>query len=102
MAKVKDLKKGIGLLKKKPIIAEDKGEKIVKKIHTEELVKKETAPELVKKKRGRRKVNLEETTRYTIDLPDSIYKAIRHKVVDEGGTMKAFIMKAIKKELNIK
>jgi len=102
MAKVKDLKKGIGMLKKKPIITEDKSEKIVKTIHKEEPKKVETVPEPVKKKRGRRKVNLEKTTRYTIDLPDSIYKAIRHKVVDEGGTMKALIMKAIKKELNIK
>jgi len=90
------------MLKKKPIITEDKSEKIVNKIHTEEPQKIEAVPEPVKKKRGRRKVNLEKTTRYTIDLPDSIYKAIRHKVVDDGGTMKAFIMKAIKKELNIK
>lgn len=102
MAKVKDLKKGIGLLKKKPIMTEDKSEKIVKTIHKEEAKKIESKPEPAPKKRGRKKVNIEKTTRYTIDLPDSIYKAIRHKVVDDGGTMKAFIMKAIKKELNIK
>jgi len=57
---------------------------------------------VVKKKRGRRKINTEKTIRYTIDIPESLYKQIRHKVVDEGGTMKALIMKAIKKELNIK
>ena len=58
--------------------------------------------EQTSKKRGRKKVNIEETTRYTIDIPNSVYKAIRHQVVDEGGTMKSFIMKVIKKELGLK
>lgn len=93
MAKVNDLKKGLGSLKKKPIIAEEKSETIVSKVH-----KKETA---TPKKRGRKKVNIEETTRYTIDIPDSVYKAIKHRVVDEGGTMKSFIMKTLKRELGI-
>jgi len=95
MAKVKDIKKGLGL-KKKPIITTEKGEEIVDKVHSSK------TPERKAKKRGRKKVNVEETVRYTIDIPESIYKAIRHKVVDEGGTMKAFIMKMLKKELNIK
>lgn len=96
MAKVNDLKKGLGALKKKPIITEEKSKRIVSKVHSES-VKKE-AP----KKRGRKKVNIEKTTRYTIDIPNSVYKAIKHKVVDDGGTMKSFIMRTLKKELNIK
>jgi hypothetical protein len=96
MAKVNDLKKGLGSLKKKPIITEEKSENIVSKVHSKSTTKE--AP----KKRGRKKVNIEKTTRYTIDIPDSVYKAIKHKVVDDGGTMKSFIMRTLKKELNIK
>lgn len=95
MAKVNDLKKGLGSLKKKPIITQDKSEKIIDKVYSREEV---TPP----KKRGRKKINIEATTRYTIDIPDSVYKAIKHRVVDEGGTMKSFIMRTLKKELNIK
>ena len=94
MAKVNKLKKGLGSLKKKPIIAEEKSETIISKVHN----KSESA---TPKKRGRKKVNIEETTRYTIDIPESVYKAIKHRVVDEGGTMKSFIMRTIKKELGI-
>lgn len=97
MAKVNDLKKGLSTLKKKPIITQEKSETIVSKVHSS------PAPiEEAPKKRGRKKVNIEKTTRYTIDIPDSVYKAIKHKVVDEGGTMKSFIMRMLKKQLNIK
>lgn len=95
MAKVNKLKQGLGSLKKKPIIAEEKSETIINKVH-----KKEVKTE-VPKKRGRKKVNIEETTRYTIDIPESVYKAIKHRVADEGGTMKSFIMRTLKKELGI-
>ena len=95
MAKVNDLKKGLGSLKKKPLITEEKSEAIVSKVHSSHELKGA-------KKRGRRKVNIEKTVRYTIDIPESVYKEIRHRIVDEGGTMKAFIMKVLKKELKIK
>lgn len=93
MAKVNKLKQGLGTLRKKPIIAEQKSEEIISVVHSKE-------PEEVKtKKRGRKKVNHEETIRYTIDIPKSTYKRIRHRVVDEGSSMKAFILKIIEKEL---
>lgn len=95
MAKVNDLKKGLGSLKKKPVITEDKSETIVSKVH-----KKEDAP--TPKKRGRKKMNTEKTTRYTIDIPESVYKALKHKLADEGGTMKSIIIRLLKNELNLK
>lgn len=95
MAKVNDLKKGLGSLKKKPVITEDKSETIVSKVH-----KKEDAP--APKKRGRKKMNTEKTTRYTIDIPESVYKALKHKLADEGGTMKSIIIRLLKNELNLK
>jgi hypothetical protein len=96
VAKVNDLKKGLGSLKKKPIITEEKSENIVSKVHSE-LVEKE-AP----KKRGRKKVNIEKTTRYTIDIPETVYKALKHKLADDGGTMKSIIIRLLKNELNLK
>lgn len=95
MAKVNDLKKGLGSLKKKAVITEDKSETIINKVH-----KKEETP--APKKRGRKKLNTEKTTRYTIDIPESVYKALKHKLVDEGGTMKSVIIRLLKNELNIK
>lgn len=95
MAKVNDLKKGLGSLKKKPIIAEERSEEIVGKIHKQNELEKKP------KKRGRRKVNEENTIRYTIDIPESIYKTIKHKVVDEGVSMKSIVMRALKKELDL-
>jgi len=95
MAKVNKLKQGLGSLKKKPIITETKGEEIISKVHA---TPKTEAP----KKRGRKKINIEKTVRYTIDIPETVYKEIKHRVVDDGGTMKSFIMRTIKKELNIK
>lgn len=96
MAKINDLKKGLGSLKKRPVIAEEDSEKIVQAIHQDE--KQLETP----KKRGRQKTNIEPTIRYTIDIPKSTYKAIRHKVAEDGGTMKSFIMKTLSKELEIK
>lgn len=95
MAKVKDLKKGLGGLKKMPVIEDTASEEIVKAVHPETQI--EESP-----KRGRRKTNVEPTVRYTIDIPESTYKAIRHKVAEEGGTMKSFIMKTLAGELNVK
>ena len=99
MAKKDFLKEGLGTtkrrVKKMDIIGEEKATSITEDIH-------KTTPTKEVKKRGRKKLNTEKTTRYTIDIPDSVYKAIKHKVVDEGGTMKSFIMRTLKKELNIK
>ena len=92
MAKVDKLKKGLGTLKKKPVITEETGEKIIKEVHTK--------PEPTKK-RGRRKINTEKTIRYTIDIPETVYKALKHKLVDEGGTMKSIIIRLLKKELDL-
>lgn len=74
-------------IQKKQLPDETEAEKVVKQVHT--------------KKRGRTKTNTEKTVRYTIDIPETVYKALRHKVVDEGGTMKDYMMKVLKKDLKI-
>ena len=95
MAKVNDLKKGLGNIKKKPILTEKETEPIVKKVHGQTVA----AP---KKRRGAKKKNIEETTRYTVDIPNTVYKALKHRLADEGGTMKSVIIRLLKKELGIK
>ena len=92
MAKVQDLKKGLGTLKKKPILGEKKTDKIIKSVHKDD-------PE-IEQGRGRPKTNFDKTIRYTIDIPEPLYKRIKHRVVDEGTTMKAFLVNIIEDNLN--
>ena len=102
MAKVNDLKKGLGNLKKKPVVDEKTSERVERVIHPETAEVKQPPAVPTPRKRGRKKVNVEETTRYTIDLPNSVHRALKHKLADEGGTMRSVIIRLLKKELNIK
>lgn len=101
MAKVNDIKKDLGGLKKKPIITEEQTKPIVETIHAKPEDQK-SPPVKNAKKRGRRKTLEEETTRYTIDIPNSVYKALKHRLADEGGTMKSVVIRLLKKELGLK
>ena len=91
MAKVQDLKKGLGTLKKKPILGSKKTEKIINTVHQ--------GDPAVEQGRGRPKTNFEKTIRYTIDIPESLYKRIKHKTIDEGTTMKSFLVDLIEENL---
>jgi hypothetical protein len=91
MAKVQDLKKGLGTLQKKPLLGKKKTDNIIKTVHQGD-------PE-VEQGRGRPKTNFEKTIRYTIDIPESLYKRIKHKTIDEGTTMKAFLVDLIEENL---
>ena len=79
------------------VIGEDKASSITEEIH-----KSNTDIKPEPKKRGRKKMNIEKTTRYTIDIPETVYKALKHKLADEGGTMKSIIIRLLKNELNLK
>jgi predicted DNA binding CopG/RHH family protein len=92
MAKVQDLKKGLGTLMKKPILGKKKTDNIIKSVHKGESD--------IEQGRGRPKTNFEKTIRYTIDIPEPLYKRIKHRVVDEGTTMKAFLVDIIENNLN--
>ena len=102
MAKVNDLKKGLGNLKKKPVVDEKTSERVERVVHPEVAEVKQTSAMTTPKKRGRKKVNVEETIRYTIDLPKSVHKALKHKLADEGGTMRSVVIRLLRKELDIK
>ncbi len=101
MAKVNQLKAGLGTLKKKPIITEKTAEKITEKVHGVEKTKARTVSKKEPKREPKKKPKPREVyIKTTIDFPKSFHKEMRKRLIDVDLSMKDYVLRLI--EIDIK
>ena len=82
-AKVKDLESGLlpkKNLKKSALVDEKQAAKITKQVHASD--------------------QKEKIIKTSIDLPETFYKQLKIKLVENGETMKAYLMRLVREDLN--